>query len=80
MSTLHEKIQQIIEEINPYAEITEATRLLEEGILNSLEIFAFVTILEDEYDVEVPDDAITREHFATIDNIASFMKELLGKK
>lgn len=80
MSTLHEEVQKIIEEINPYAEINETTHLLEEGVLNSLEIFAFVTMLEDEYAIEVPDESITRENFATIDSIASFVGELLGKK
>lgn len=80
MSILHEEISKIIEEINPYAEVNEATHLLEEGVLNSLEIFAFVTMLEDVYGVEVPDESITRENFATIDSIASLVGELSGKK
>lgn len=80
MSPLQEEISKIIEEINPYAEVNEATHLLEEGVLNSLEIFAFLTMLEDVYEVEVPDESITRENFATIDSIASLVGELLGKK
>ena len=80
MNTLHEEIRRIIEEINPYAEVTEEALLLEEGILNSLEIFAFLTLLEDEYDIEIPDEAITREHFETIGSIAAFVEELLEKK
>ena len=80
MSTLHEGVQKIIEEINPYVEVNEETHLLEEGVLNSLEIFAFVTMLEDEYEVEVPDEAITREHFATIESVASFIGTLLREK
>lgn len=80
MKTIYEKIKQLIEEINPYAELKEGMDLLDEGVLDSLEIFAFVTQLEDAFDIEVPDEAITREHFATIESVASFVQELRGNK
>lgn len=74
---MQEEIKHLIEEINPYAEFNEETKLLEEGILDSLEIFAFVTQLEDVYNIEVPDEAITAEHFETVGSIVSFIQELL---
>lgn len=80
MKTIYEKIKQLIEETNPYAELKEGMDLLDEGVLDSLEIFAFVTQLEDAFDIEVPDEAITREHFATIESVASFVQELRGNK
>ena len=54
--------------------------LLGEGVLDSLEIFAFVTQMEDAFNIEIPDEAITREHFTTIESIALLIQELRGKK
>lgn len=78
INELQGQIQKILEEINPYVEINDGIKLLEEGILDSLEIIAFVTQLEDVYNIEIPGEAITKEHFETIDNIVSFVQELLG--
>ena len=80
MDALREQILKILEKINPYIEVKDGMKLLEEGILDSLEIFAFVTQLEDVYNIEVPDEAITKEHFETIESIVSFVQELHGKK
>lgn len=73
---IYEKVKQMLEERNPYAEIGRETRLLEEKILDSMAIFAFVTDLEDEFDIEVPDDAITKDNFASPESIAAFVQEL----
>lgn len=80
MKTIYEEIKQLIEEINPYVELKDGMDLLNEGVLDSLEIFAFVTQLEDAFGIDVPDEEITREHFATIESIASFVQELGEKK
>jgi len=80
MRTMYEEIKQLLEELNPYVEIKEGMKLLEEGVIDSLEIFALLTQLEDTFDIEVPDEAITREHFETIESIAAFVQELTGKK
>lgn len=80
MNTLCEEVRQLIEEISPYVEVKAETRLLEEGVLTSLEIFALLIALEDKYDIEVPGEAITREHFSKIEDIASLVTELMRKK
>lgn len=46
MNTLCEEVRQLIEEINPYVEVKAETRLLEEGVLTSLEIFALLIALD----------------------------------
>ncbi|RKJ52873.1 hypothetical protein D7Y09_13490 [bacterium 1XD42-1] len=80
MKSIHKEIKQLIEEINPYVELKEGMDLLGEGVLDSLEIFAFVTQMEDAFNIEIPDEAITREHFTTIESIALLIQELRGKK
>lgn len=79
MNVTAEKIKQIIEEINPYIDIQMDTNLFDEGIMDSLAIFALVMQIEDTYGVEVPDDAITKENFETIESIVVFVQKLLGE-
>ena len=79
MNVTAEKIKQIIEEINPYIDIQMDTNLFDEGIMDSLAIFALVMQIEDTYGVEVPDDAITKENFESIESIVVFVQKLLGE-
>lgn len=80
MKNINEEVKHLIEEINPYVELKEGMDLLEEGVLDSLEIFAFVTQIEDAFEIEVPDEAITKEHFGTVESIVLFIQELIEKK
>lgn len=80
MNNIYEEVKRLIGEINPYAELKEGMDLLEEGVLDSLETFAFVTQLEDAFEIEVPDEAITKENFGTMESIALFVQELIEKK
>lgn len=80
MNNIYEEVKRLIGEINPYAELKEGMDLLEEGVLDSLEIFAFVTQLEDAFEIEVPDEAITKENFGTMESVALFVQELVEKK
>lgn len=80
MKDAYEKVKRLIEDINPYVELKEGMNLLDEGVLDSLEIFAFVTQVEDVFEIEVPDEAITKEHFGTVEDIVLFIQELVEKK
>ena len=59
-------------------EITDATALLEDGVLDSLGILELVTFLQDEIGVGVEDDELLPENFTSIDAIASFVASKLG--
>ena len=76
---LYDKIKEMLEEMNPYVELTEDTKLLEEGILDSMAIFAFVTNLEDVFDILIPDDEIVKSNFATMERIVSLVQGLKGE-
>ena len=74
-----EKVKEMLEEMNPYVEITADTNLLEEGVLDSMAIFAFLTNLEDTFEIEIPDDAIAKSNFATMEMIVSLVEGLKGE-
>lgn len=75
----YEKVKELLEEMNPYAEITQDTMLLEEKVLDSMAIFAFVTELEDAFEIEIPDDAITKDNFVTMERIVALVEGLEEK-
>ena len=72
---MSKKIIEILREINPYEQIDEDTMLIESGILDSLSILSLVTQLEEEFAIEIVDDAITAKNFATVSEIVQLVKE-----
>lgn len=74
-SNLTEKIIDLLRKMLPYEEINNTTELIENGILDSLSIMMFVTQLEDEFGIEIPDDAVTSENFANVLKITRLVKE-----
>ena len=64
-----ERIIEIIKEIRPYEIVDANTELIESGILDSLAIFQLVTLLEDEFEIEIADEAVTAENFSTVNCI-----------
>lgn len=70
---LYMEIISLLGEIKPYDDIDEDTELITSRILDSLSIFALVTLLEDKFEIEIPDEAITRENFSSVKIIAGLL-------
>jgi acyl carrier protein len=56
------------------SELTDDYPLLESGVIDSLAIFEIVGFIEDECGVEVADDELVPENFATLAAIANLVK------
>ncbi len=50
--------------------------LLESGIVDSMGILEIVTYIEDEYSIQLSDEEVLADNFATVESIA----ELIGSK
>ena len=61
-----DRIVSLIKELRPYEDILHETELIESGILDSLAVFNLVSLLEDEFDINIPDDAISAVNFKTV--------------
>ncbi|MBP2662125.1 MAG: hypothetical protein H6Q71_73 [Firmicutes bacterium] len=59
----------LLNEIRPYEKITGTSELIASGILDSLAIISLITQLEDAFDIEIADDAVTASNFANVDSI-----------
>jgi len=72
----YDQIINLIHQINPYVKVNAKTHLLDEGILDSLAILGFITLIEDELDIEIPDEEITRDNFTTIETVRKLILNL----
>jgi acyl carrier protein len=73
-------IAQITESPLSVAEITVNTGLLGRGIgLDSIEVLALLSAIEDEFDLTIADEDLRREHFATIGALVAFVRGCLAR-
>jgi len=69
-----DKIMGIISEIRPYEQISVDSELTDSGILDSLAIFNLITLLEDEFDIEIEEDEINKQNFSSVASIAKIIE------
>lgn len=71
-----EKILEIIREMEPYEEIDENSRLIEDGILDSLTLVVLIGEIESAFDVKIPEDKLQPELFASVSQIVELIEGL----
>lgn len=72
--TLREFISRELAGGRPTAELPDDLPLIAQRIVDSLGIFQLVSFVEDEFGVEVRDDEVVLENFATIATLAAFIE------
>jgi acyl carrier protein len=60
--------------------LEDSSRLLEEGILDSLGVLELVNHLQDELSIPIEDEELVPENFASIDAIAAFVEAKVATK
>ncbi len=71
---IEKKVIEIINEVNPYVDVTDETNLIEEEVLGSYEILILLTKLEEEFGIELPLEKIEIEDFMFAGDIAKLVK------
>lgn len=71
---IEKKVIEIINEVNPYVDVTDETNLIEEEVLGSYEIIILLTKLEEEFGIELPLEKIEIEDFMFAGDIAKLVK------
>lgn len=74
-SDWNEIVIELLKKVKPYEEINNKTELIDTGILDSLSVIAIVTQLENRFEIEVPDDAITAKNFSNVENIIKMLEK-----
>lgn len=65
-------IKELLYEVENAA-IDNDTKLIEEGIVDSMGLFRLMAFMEEEFDVEVEPDAVVLENFETVNAVATLI-------
>lgn len=73
---MNKKILEMLREINPYEEIDEESRLIEDAILDSLTLVVLISEIEETFEIKIPETKLRPELFETVPMIVELIKEL----
>ena len=76
---MKEKVKEMLFNLK-HIKINDSTKLIEDGILTSLDIAIFISNLQDEFDVEIGLNELDPENFNTINSICKMIKNKQSEK
>lgn len=71
-----EEILEILEEVIPGVDVKNATNLVDDKILTSLQIVRLVAMLNDEFDIEITPLHLVPENFNSVEGIYNLVQKL----
>lgn len=71
---MREKIIDILNDIDEEIVTSKSDNLIEEGWIDSFTIIAFLSDLEDQLGIKIPDDQVLPENFASINKIVELVE------
>ncbi|MDO4555319.1 MAG: phosphopantetheine-binding protein [Lachnospiraceae bacterium] len=71
-----ERVLEILEDVRPDVDFMNETKLIDDGIIDSFDIIAIVSELNDEFDVQIPIDDLEPKHFNTVKAIHELIVKL----
>ena len=72
-----ERLRKILESIRPDLDFDAEDKLIDDGILDSIDIISIVTELNDEYDIEINVQYLLPENFNSIEAIYALVEKLM---
>lgn len=69
------KISQILKEIRSEFDFNSDVNFIDNGMLDSFDVVALVTALDDEYNISIEGTDIIPENFSTINSIISLLSK-----
>ena len=73
---MRERLLELVQKIQPYEDIGIDSELMESGILDSLDFAELLVAIEEEFQVEIPEDRFNSENFSTISAIEKMLKSM----
>lgn len=74
-----QRLKKILSELHPEVEFSEQTRLLDDKILDSLDIVALVTDVNEAYGIDIGAEDVIPENFGTVGDILALIKRRGGR-
>jgi len=76
MCDMEERLLKILSELRPEVDFTSETALVDDGILDSFDMVALVTEINDEFDVRIGIENLVPENFNSVDSIIELIERL----
>ena len=76
MKTLRERVLQILQEVRHDVDFEKETKLIDDGILDSFDIIAVVSELNENFEIEITADEMEPENFNTLDAVVELVESL----
>ena len=71
-----ERVLEILTDVRPDVDFMNETKLIDDGIIDSFDIIAIVSELNDEFDVQIPIDELEPDNFNTVQAIHELIIKL----
>lgn len=71
-----EQIIAMIAEVNPFEDVDRDTELIESGIIDSLSLVFVISQIQNVFGVEVPEELLQAENFASVNKIEELIRSL----
>ena len=71
-----DKLLEILNSLRPGVDFTSQTKIVDDGILDSMTIARLIGLLEDEYDIEFEVTDLVPENFNSVDAMMKMIKRL----
>ena len=75
-----EKLLEILKGIRPDVDFENETALIDDGILDSFDVVAIISELDDEFDVQIRINELDPDNFNSAESIWNLVQELSEKK
>ena len=72
------RLEKILCQLHPEINFSGDERLIDDGILDSLDMVTLVTDINDEYNIDIGAEDIVKENFNTVSCIASLIRRCGG--
>lgn len=72
---MKEKLLKILNEINPDLDYETETKLVDDGLFDSLEVMSIVSELEDTFHIEIDPDDVIAENFNSVETILKVVEK-----
>ena len=72
-------VSRMLVEIRPDTDFSASDNFAEDGLLDSFDIVTLVSMIDEQYGVDIDGRDILPEHFASIESIAALIDKTLSK-
>ena len=71
-----ERVLEILTDVRPDVDFMNETKVIDDGSIDSVDIIAIVSELNDEFDVQIPIDELEPDNFNTVEAIYELIIKL----